>query len=134
MSKKKHDKRKVDTSGSEPFANQALAGLTFSGPLARNPQQPQERNQGKLDSPKPKGGRLDVKREKSGRAGKTVTVVYAFPGMDAKMKKEILLLLKKKLATGGSITNGNIEIQGDFPEKVVELLNSGGYRAIKAGG
>ena len=80
------------------------------------------------------GGRLDVKREKAGRAGKTVTVVYAFPGMDARMKKEILSLLKKQLATGGSIADGNVEIQGDFPERVVEILNQQGYRAVKAGG
>jgi len=133
VSKKKQDKRKIDTSGGEPLANQALAGLSFSGPLATTPDSIHRAE----DSPKKqkvKGGRLDVKREKSGRAGKTVTVIYAFPGMDSNMKKEILKLLKTRLATGGSITNGNIEVQGDFPEKVVEILNGSGYRAVKAGG
>ena len=134
MSKKTQDKRKIDTSGAEPFANQPLAGLSFDGPLAASPVVGQFAEKKTSEKQKPKGGRLDVKREKSGRAGKTVTVIYAFPGMDSAMKKSILKLLQTKLATGGSVTNGNIEIQGDFPDDVVDILNASGYRAVKAGG
>ncbi len=89
---------------------------------------------GKKAAPQPRGGRLEVKREKSGRGGKTVTVIYAFPGMALSMKESILRSLKRQLATGGTLADGNIEIQGDFAERVVELLSEQGYRAIRAGG
>lgn len=89
---------------------------------------------GKNAAPKTRGGRLEIKREKSGRGGKTVTVIYAFPGMALSMKESILRTLKRQLATGGTLANGNIEIQGDFADRVVELLSEEGYRAIRAGG
>ena len=74
-----------------------------------------------------------VRREK--RSGKLVTVIA---GLDPKATDLRALLgeLKKKMATGGTITGdpATVEIQGDHRDRVVELLKARGYPAKPAGG
>lgn len=55
------------------------------------------------------------------RNGKPVTLIGRFY-IDENEKKDVLKLLKKALATGGTIQNEWIEIQGDFKEKIKEIL------------
>jgi len=64
------------------------------------------------------------------RNGKPVTLVGRFQLDDAK-KKEILKLLKKKLATGGTINEDWIEIQGDKKDKIIEILTKDGWKFRK---
>jgi len=51
-----------------------------------------------------------------------------------KGQKALLKLLKQKLGTGGTLEDGNIVIQGEHRERIVEILNELGYRAKVAGG
>ena len=55
------------------------------------------------------------------RKGKPVTLVGRFSLNDSD-KKEILKLLKKKLACGGAIKEEWIELQGDVKEKIITIL------------
>lgn len=55
------------------------------------------------------------------RKGKPVTLVGRFY-VSEKEKKEILKVLKKKLACGGSIKDEWIELQGDVKDKIKEIL------------
>ena len=55
------------------------------------------------------------------RNGKPVTNVGRF-NISLDEKKEVLKLLKKKLACGGAINNEWLEIQGDFKDKIKEIL------------
>ncbi len=64
------------------------------------------------------------------RNGKPVTLVGRFQLDDAK-KKEILKLLKKKLATGGTLNEDWIEIQGDKKDKIIEILTKDGWKFRK---
>lgn len=70
---------------------------------------------------------LRISLDKKQRAGKKVTLISNFIG-----KQEDLVSLSKTLKTkcsvGGSIKDGEILLQGDFREKVVEILSSLGYR------
>lgn len=72
-----------------------------------------------------------VRREK--RRGKHVTVIS---GLDPKASdlQGLLKKLKTRFAAGGTVSDGEIELQGDHREPVVELLRSMGYPAKAAGG
>jgi translation initiation factor 1 len=74
-----------------------------------------------------------IRREKKGRGGKTVTVI-----MDLKLtpsdKKGLAKKLKKKCGAGGTVTDGNIEIQGDNRDRVAAELQKLGYRTKFVGG
>ena len=61
------------------------------------------------------------------RKGKPVTLVGRFY-MNNKEKKEILKLLKKKLACGGAIKDEWIELQGDVKDKIKDILINDGWK------
>jgi len=74
-----------------------------------------------------------IRREVKGRGGKTVSVIDGLPLSDEGLKV-LLKKLKGQLGTGGSIKNGNIEIQGNHRDKLLQLLEKEGYKAKLAGG
>ena len=82
----------------------------------------------------PKDWKLGVRREKKGRAGKTVTLVLLpedFPGNQA---PDLAHQLKINCGTGGSVTPQGVVIQGDFVDKAIAYLQKIGYAAKKVGG
>ncbi|BFU77623.1 hypothetical protein ALC152_08380 [Arcobacter sp. 15-2] len=64
------------------------------------------------------------------RRGKPVTLVGRF-FMSDKEKKEVLKLLKSKLGCGGTVKDEWLEIQGDKKEKIIETLESDGWKFRK---
>ena len=68
--------------------------------------------------------------EKNHRGGKTVTIVKNFIGTEDDMK-ELGRLLKTKCGVGGSTKDGEILVQGEFKEKIIELLKKEGYTQTK---
>ncbi len=58
--------------------------------------------------------------------GKEVTVIEGVSNDPAELKK-VASELKSKLAAGGTVKDGRIEIQGDHRERVKELLIKMGY-------
>ena len=78
------------------------------------------------DTLPPQQQKLHVRMERSGRGGKTVTVVDNFVGRDDDLNA-LGKTLKVKCGVGGTIKEGQIIIQGDFRERIVALLREMGY-------
>lgn len=76
---------------------------------------------------------LRVSIDRKQRAGKQVTLVTGFVGTEEDLKN-LGKTLKSKCGVGGSAKEGVIMIQGNFKEKIVELLHKLGYKAKGSGG
>lgn len=78
-------------------------------------------------------GIVRVMRDRKQRGGKTVTVITGVPGSDETLTT-LAQQLKKLCGSGGTVKDGNIEIQGDHCDKVQAKLTELGYKVKRAGG
>lgn len=79
----------------------------------------------------PEQQKLKVRIDTKHRAGKMVTVIDGFIGKKQD-KEEIIRQLKNFCGTGGSSKPGEMLVQGDQRDKVLQWLLKNGYkRAVK---
>ena len=125
------DNGKVPTDGGQglgqnPFAALSAAGLPAGSmrPGSATPATTQTKNR----------GRVDVMRTTAGRGGKTVTLVTGFIGIGLPEKESLAKKMRAACGCGGTVKDGNIEIQGDQRETVARILSEAGFRPVMAGG
>jgi len=67
------------------------------------------------------------------RKGKPITIIEGYTGSDHDFKilaKE----LKQKLSVGGTFKDDSIIIQGDYRDKIMEILKNKGFKVKRVGG
>jgi translation initiation factor 1 len=117
--------------GHNPFAHLSSEGLPPPPPptepipearVARSPKPPKNR------------GRVDIVREKAHRGGKIVTVIRGFVGIGHPEIESLAKAIQKSCGTGGTVKEGQIEIQGDRRDEAARILTEAGFRPVFAGG
>lgn len=125
---------KIPTNGGTGLGQNPFAALTSAGlPLAKtNP--PSAKAASAMTVPLKNRGRVDVRRETGNRGGKTVTVVTGFTGIGLPEKEQLAKKMRAACGCGGTVKDGQIEIQGDQRETVARILTEAGFRPVFAGG
>jgi translation initiation factor 1 len=110
--------------------NKNIQGIVYSTDSQFNYQFEQEEEAATLP---PQQQSLKVMIDRKNRGGKEATLVTGFVGTDADLQS-LGKLLKSKCGVGGSAKEGEIIIQGNHADKVLQLLLQQGYKAKRAGG
>ena len=96
---------------------------------------PQEEEHKPVDADKPdiwmQSEPILCKYEK--RKGKAVTILEGYNGADEDLKK-LAKLLKSRLSVGGSVKNEQIILQGDYRDKIMNILQDIGFKTKRVGG
>ena len=77
--------------------------------------------------------RLEVWIDKKNRGGKIATIVKGFVGTESDLK-DLGKVLKSACGVGGSAKDGEIIIQGNVRDKVMQILSDKGYFCKRVGG
>ena len=104
-------------------------GKAFDVPVNEETTTPHEEPADKGDALTQQGKtRLDIILERKGRGGKQATIVLGFTCDDDALKT-VASQLKRTLGVGGSARGGEILIQGDFRQRVLDQLTTMGFKA-----
>ncbi len=126
--------KRIPTDGGSSFGHNPFAGLSSAGLPPATERPPAEAAPSPNKIPAKNRGRVDIIREKAGRGGKTVTVVRGFVGIGLPEKEQLAKAMQKACGTGGTVKDGQIEIQGDQREQVARILMAANFRPVFAGG
>lgn len=92
-----------------------------------NPDYKYESEEGEeIETLAPEKQLLRISLDKRNRKGKAVTLITGFAGTDEDLQ-DLAKFLKTRCGVGGSAKEGEILVQGDFRNKVLELLQKEGY-------
>jgi translation initiation factor 1 len=130
-----NDSNRIPTDGGQAFGHNPFSALSSEG-LPPAPEGSPTDSQPSIEAkPARKNrGRVDIIRQKAGRGGRTVTVVKGFVGIGLPEKEQLAKAMQKACGTGGTVKNGQIEIQGDKRQEVARILTEANFRPVFAGG
>ena len=103
------------------------SGIVYSTDPGYNPG---NENEDHLITPEPGQQKLTIALDTKQRGGKAVTLLQGFSGKEEDMKM-LGKRLKSFCGTGGSVKDGQIIIQGDNREKILQWLLKNGYMKVK---
>lgn len=123
--------KKIPTDG-KSSANSSINDAFGSLHIEDLPQQetaPRRRSADSKPSVPAKLGKVSLRIEKSGRSGKTVTVIFGsgIAALPPEQRADLLNSLKRKFACGGTDNGETLEIQGDERDRVRFFLQLLGF-------
>ncbi|MBU6340779.1 MAG: translation initiation factor [Bacteroidetes bacterium] len=107
---------------------QQQGGFVFS----TNPDFQLEPDSDPVETPAPETQNLRIWLERM-KGGKEATLIKGFAGNEADLEA-LAKLLKSKCASGGNAKEGNIILQGDHRDKVLDILLAMGFKKTKKAG
>ena len=126
-------KQRISVDASKASLTQSPFGMLSSEGLPEGKSAPV--SQPVPSQAKPKKKRLvKMRREKAGRGGKEVTLLYEFQNISAPEIQDLMGTLKKRLGTGGKYENLKIEIQGDKRDAIEAYLSEQNFDVKRSGG
>jgi translation initiation factor 1 len=125
------EKKRLPTNAPD-FSHNPFGALSSAG-LPPGPEQSAEPSAASAVKKKSRG-RVDIIRQTAHRGGKTVTVVKNFVGIGLPEKEQLAKKMQKACGTGGTVKDGQIEIQGDKRTEVARILTEAGFSPVFAGG
>ena len=120
---------------SEQPKNNPFAALRDKlGPLPPGPAVSPASARGSEKTTKEKrySGRVTVRRERSGRGGKAVTLAEG-PGLSGHPLEKLAKELARALGTGARVESNALVVQGDQPDRVVAWLSEHGFVDVQRG-
>jgi len=127
--------KRIPTNGGQGFGHNPFDALSSAGLPPAPESLPADFAQRTTTKPVRKNrGRVDIIRQTAGRGGKTVTVVKNFVGIGLPEKEQLARAMQKACGTGGTVKDGQIEIQGDKRAEVARILTEANFRPVFAGG
>ncbi len=105
-----------------------LGGMVYSTNENYEPDQEEA-----LESLDPSEQSLEAHLEKKGRGGKVAVLIKGFEGPEEDLK-DLAKAIKNHCATGGSVKDGEIIIQGNVRDKAMDFLKNKGYKVKRVGG
>lgn len=128
--------KRIPTDGGQSFGHNPFDALSSAGLPSAPESSPTDSAQSVAPAKvaKKNRGRVDIIRQKAGRGGKTVTVVKGFVGIGLPEKEQLAKAMQKACGTGGTVKDGQIEIQGDKRDEVARILTEANFRPVFAGG
>ncbi len=130
-------KGRRDTDGGNTFSQGIDLGDLSSLPLVEpKPQQPPSPQPVEKEKKPASRGRLEMRREKAGRGGKTVTTIcgHAWVTTTQREREELFATIRKRCACGGRLTADGFELQGDHRDAVENSLSAARFTVVRAGG
>jgi translation initiation factor 1 len=129
------ESKRFPTDGGTSLTHNPFAALSSEGLPSAPEKPPADAAPSSAAKPAKKHrGRVDILRVKAGRGGKTVTVVKNFVGIGLPEKERLAKAMQHACGTGGTVKNGQIEIQGDKREDVARILTEANFHPVFAGG
>ena len=127
-------RERIPTDGGQSFGHNPFAALSSEG-LPPAPEPAADALPPAAPKPARKNrGRVDIIRQKAGRHGKTVTVIKGFVGIGLPEKEQLAKAMQRACGSGGTVKDGQIEIQGDQRAEVARILAEANFRPVFAGG
>jgi translation initiation factor 1 len=129
-------RKRIPTDGGQSFGHNPFAALSSEGlpPALEIPPADSTPPIAKAKPARKNRGRVDIIRQTAGRGGKTVTVVTGFVGIGLPEKEQLARAMQKACGTGGTVKDGQIEIQGDKRAEIARILTEANFRPVFAGG